>query len=259
MTTAFSVYALGTPVLVPGDDLARALLDSVARTDAGALRDGDVVVVAETAVATVEGSVIALDRVISSAEAKALGREYAIDPRVVQVVIDESDQIVGGINGFLLCLKNGTLLPNAGVDGSNAPLGHVTPLPRDPDASAARLREALEERSGVGLAVVVADSRTHAMRLGCSGVAIGCAGITAVIDERGRTDLYGRVLQVTKRAVADNIVSAAELVMGEADESVPAALVRGLGLPIGDWVGVEGIAADECLFMGVLGRRDPEA
>lgn len=259
MTTAFSVYALGTPVLVPGDDLARALLDSVARTDAGALRDGDVVVVAETAVATVEGSVIALNRVVSSAEAEALGREYAIDPRVVQVVIDESDQIVGGINGFLLCLKNGTLLPNAGVDGSNAPLGHVTPLPRDPDASAARLREALEERSGVGLAVVVADSRTHAMRLGCSGVAIGCAGITAVIDERGRTDLYGRVLQVTKRAVADNIVSAAELVMGEADESVPAALVRGLGLPIGDWVGVEGIAADECLFMGVLGRRDPEA
>lgn len=256
MTSTFAVYALGTPILIPGDDLAGALLDSVARTDAGAFRDGDVIVVAETAVATVEGSVIPLDRVTPSAEAEALGRRYALDPRVAQVVLDESDRIVGGIPGFLLCMKNGTLLPNAGVDASNAPPGHVTPLPRDPDASARQLRSILEASAGVSLGVVIADSRTHAMRLGCSGVAIGCAGIQAVIDERGRTDLYGRVLQVTKRAVADNIVSAAELVMGEADEAVPAALVRGLGLPVGDWLGIEGIAANECLFMGVLRSGD---
>ena len=256
MTAAFAVYALGTPVLVPGDDLAGALLNAVARTDAGAFRDGDVIVVAETAVATIEGSVIPLDAVTPSPEADALGRRYALDPRVAQVVLDESDRVVGGIDGFLLCLKQGTLLPNAGVDGSNAPPGHVTPLPRDPDSSAVRLRSALETRAGARVGVVVADSRTHAMRLGCSGVAIGCAGIRAVIDERGRTDLYGRVLQVTKRAVADNIVSAAELVMGEADEAVPAALVRGLDLPIGDWIGVEGIAADECLFMGAVRPKD---
>jgi coenzyme F420-0:L-glutamate ligase len=256
VTAAFSVHALGTRVLVPGDDLAGVLLDAVARTDAGAFRDGDVVVVAETAVATVEGSVIALDSVEPSAEAAALGARYSLDPRVAQVVLDESDRVVGGIDGFLLCLKNGTLLPNAGVDASNAPPGHVTPLPRDPDGSASRLRAELERRAGVRLGVVVADSRTHAMRLGCSGVAIGCAGIRAVVDERGRTDLYGRVLEVTKRAVADNIVSAAELVMGEADEAVPAALVRGLDLPIGDWAGVEGIAADECLFMGALRPRE---
>ncbi len=258
MTVAFAVHALGTPILVPGDDLAGALLASVARTDAGEFRDGDVVVVAETAVATVEGSVILLDEVVPSPVADALGRRYALDPRVAQVVLDESDRVVGGIDGFLLCLKHGTLLPNAGVDGSNAPPGHVTPLPQDPDDSAVRLRSELESRAGVRLGVIVADSRTHAMRLGCSGVAIGCAGVRAVIDERGRTDLYGRVLQVTKRAVADNIVSAAELVMGEADEAVPAALVRGLDLPIGDWVGVEGIAADECLFMGALRAREPE-
>ncbi len=258
VTSTFSVHALGTPVLVPGDDLAGALLDAVARTDAGAFRDGDVIVVAETMVATVEGSVIALDQVTPSSEAEALGHRYAIDPRVAQVVLEESDQIVGGIDGFLLCLKNGTLLPNAGVDGSNAPPGHVTPLPRKPDDSANRLRAEVENRTGVRLGVIVADSRTHAMRLGCSGVAIGCAGIQAVVDERGRTDLYGRVLEVTKRAVADNIVSAAELVMGEADEAVPAALIRGLDLPIGNWTGVEGIAADECLFMGTLWPRDQE-
>ncbi|NLX48314.1 MAG: coenzyme F420-0:L-glutamate ligase [Methanospirillum sp.] len=257
MTVEFRVHGLGTPVLSPGDDLAGALMDAVARTGAGAFRDGDVVVVAETAVATVEGNVISLDGIVPSDEAEALGRRYRIDPREVQVVLDESDRVVGGIDGFLLCLKNGTLLPNAGVDGSNAPPGHVTPLPRDPDASARRLRTEIRERTGASIGVIVADSRTHAMRLGCSGVAIGCAGIEAVTDERGRTDLFGGVLLVTRRAVADNVASAAELVMGEADEGIPAALVRGLDLPIGDWSGVEGIAADECLFMGVLGRFPP--
>jgi len=90
------------------------------------------------------------------------------------------------------------------------------------------------------------------MRLGCSGVAIGSAGITSVIDDRGRSDLFGRKLEVTKRAVADNIASAAELVMGEADECIPAAIIRGLGMPIGDQIGIETIDAEECLFMGVF-------
>jgi F420-0:gamma-glutamyl ligase len=98
------------------------------------------------------------------------------------------------------------------------------------------------------------------MRLGCSGVAIGCAGIPSVIDDRGRSDLFGRKLEVTKRAIADNITSAAELVMGEADECTPAAIVRGLNLPVSDdLVGVESIAADECLFMGVFAKsRKPD-
>jgi F420-0:gamma-glutamyl ligase len=93
------------------------------------------------------------------------------------------------------------------------------------------------------------------MRLGCSGVAIGSAGITSVIDDRGRSDLFGRKLEVTKRAVADNIASAAELVMGEADECIPAAIIRGLGMSIGDQIGIETIDAKECLFMGVFGKN----
>jgi coenzyme F420-0:L-glutamate ligase len=153
-------------------------------------------------------------------------------------------------------MKAGTLLPNAGVDASNAPPGCVTPLPKDPDKSALAVKTAIERRYGVKVGVIIADSRTHAMRLGCSGVAIGCVGITAVIDDRGRSDLFGRSLEVTKRAVADNIVSAAELVMGEADECTPAAIIRGIGLPIGDQIGIESIAADECLFMGML-RNNP--
>jgi len=181
-----------------------------------------------------------------------------MDPCTAEVVLHESDSIVGGIPGFLLCMKTGTLLPNAGVDASNAPPGCVTPLPKNPDGSALAIKVVIERRYGVKVGVIIADSRTHAMRLGCSGVAIGCAGITAVIDDRGRSDLFGRKLEVTKRAVADNIVSAAELVMGEADECTPAAIIRGIGIPIGDQVGIESIAADECLFMGVLRNSSPE-
>ncbi len=181
-----------------------------------------------------------------------LGEKYQMDPRTVEVVIRESDSIVGGIKGFLLCMKGGTLLPNAGVDASNAPPGCVTPLPKNPDQSALAIKNSIGEKTGAKVGVIIADSRTHAMRLGCSGVAIGSAGITSVIDDRGRSDLFGRKLEVTKRAVADNIASAAELVMGEADECIPAAIIRGLGMPIGDQIGIETIDAEECLFMGVF-------
>jgi F420-0:gamma-glutamyl ligase len=94
------------------------------------------------------------------------------------------------------------------------------------------------------------------MRSGCSGVAIGCSGIPSVIDVRGRGDLFGRKLEVTKQAIADNIASAAEIVMGEADECTPAAVLRGLDMPIGDNEGIESIDADECLFMGLLARKE---
>ena len=112
-----------------------------------------------------------------------LAREYQMDPRLVEVVLQESDRVVGGIPGFLLCMKNGTLLPNAGIDASNAPAGSVVLLPTDPDATAARIRAGIAERTGADVGVII-DSRTHAMRLGCCGVAIGCAA--SLGDRRAR-------------------------------------------------------------------------
>ncbi len=195
----------------------------------GGFTDGDILILAETAVATAEGNVIALASVTPSPRAQELAAQYRMDPSTVEIVLAESDSVVGGIPGFLLCMKAGTLLPNAGVDASNAPPGCVTPLPANPDASASAIKASIERECNARVGVIIADSRTHAMRLGCSGVAIGCAGIPSVIDDRGRSDLFGRKLEVTKRAVADNIASAAELVMGEADECTPAAIIRGLG------------------------------
>jgi coenzyme F420-0:L-glutamate ligase / coenzyme F420-1:gamma-L-glutamate ligase len=252
MKDNYSVTGIHTGIIHPGDDIVSAILDTKEIADLGGLKEGDVIVIAESALATSESRLIRLADIIPSDRALDLGRRYGMDPREVEVVINESDSIVGGIQGFLLCMKNGTLLPNAGVDASNAPPGYLVPLPEDPDRSAVSIRDGIRKRKGIRTGVIIADSRTHAMRVGCSGVAIGCAGIASVIDDRGRHDLFGRQLEVTKRAVADNIATAAELVMGEADECTPAAVIRGLGLPMTEQFGIEEIAAQDCLFMGTL-------
>lgn len=252
MNQSFGVYGLATGIIRNGEPIVPRVIGA-AKEQCGGFRDGDVLVLAETAVATSEGTVIRLADICPSAHARRLAEKYQMDPATAEVVLRESDSIVGGIPGFLLCMKAGTLLPNAGVDASNAPPGCVTPLPADPDASARSIMQEVARVTGAHIGVIIADSRTHAMRRGCSGVAIGCAGIPSVIDDRGRSDLFGRKLEVTKRAVADNIASAAELVMGEADECTPAAVIRGIGLPVSEGsIGVETINADECLFMGVF-------
>ena len=255
MNSSFTVIGLSTGLIRSGDSVADCMIAAAQRA-CGGFNDGDVLVLAETAVATSEGNIIPLSTITPSGWAEKLAAQYQMDPRIVEVILQETDSVVGGIPGFLLCMKNGTLLPNAGVDASNAPLGCVTPLPQDPDHSALSIKKIIEDRCNVTIGVIIADSRTHAMRRGCSGVAIGAAGITSVIDDRGRIDLFGRKLEVTKRAVADDITSAAELVMGEADESIPGAIIRGLGMPIGDQTGIETISADECLFMGLLRKRN---
>jgi coenzyme F420-0:L-glutamate ligase/coenzyme F420-1:gamma-L-glutamate ligase len=252
MEKKFCVYGITTGIIRPGDDIVQVIISGAGTAIPEGITEGDVIVIAESALATAEGRLFELAKVTPSPRASELAERYAMDPREVEVVLNESDSIVGGITGFLLCMKNGTLLPNAGVDASNAPRGYLVPLPEDPDRSARRIRDEIFRQKGTRVGVVIADSRTHAMRVGCSGVAIGCAGIPAVIDDRGRSDLFGRKLLVTKRAIADNIATAAELVMGEADECTPVALVRGLGLTMSDQTGIEEIAAQDCLFMGTL-------
>jgi coenzyme F420-0:L-glutamate ligase / coenzyme F420-1:gamma-L-glutamate ligase len=254
MTAVFHVYAIPTGIIGIGDDIGAMILQAVVRHVPNGLQEGDIIIVAESPVATSEGRVVRLDTVHPGDEAREMGEKYALDPRVAQLVLDESEKVVGGIPGFLLALTRGTLLPNAGIDASNAPPGSVVLLPADPDRSALSIRQYLADAAGKQTGVIIADSRTHAMRIGCSGVAIGVAGIPAIIDDRGRTDLFGNVLHVTRRAVADNLASAAELVMGEADECIPAALIRGMDLQTGPFYGIESMLPEECLFMGLLKR-----
>jgi coenzyme F420-0:L-glutamate ligase len=256
MDIQFTVTGLKTGIVVPGDDISEILLNSLRKISL-TLGDGDVIVIAENAVATAEGALVTLSENTPSPEAIRYAEIYQIDPHLAEAIIQESDAIIGGIPGFLLCMKNGTLLPNAGIDGSNAPPGTVVCLPANPNKSAETIRAAILEKTGCRIIVIIADSRTHAMRLGCSGVAIGCAGTLAVEDEVGKQDLFGRSLMVTKKAIADNLASAAELVMGEANEAVPAAVIQGLSLKTGEIFGIPDIAVEDCLFMGAALNANP--
>lgn len=254
MNQSFQVIGLKTGIIQPGDSLL-SHIEAALALQGLAIQNHDILVFAESAVATAQGRIVALKEVSPSPEALRLAEEYSMDPSLAEIVLEESDSVIGGIPGFLLCIHEGHLLPNAGVDGSNAPEGHVTLLPRSPDNTARRLRLELMQKTGLQIAVLIVDSRTHPMRYGCSGVAIACSGIPSVTDERGKKDLFGRELKVTRRAIADTIASASELIMGEADEGIPATLVRGLDLPFGEYEGIELISPDECLYIGSLTRQ----
>jgi len=216
----------GLPALREGDDLAAALVAGADR--AGGLRDGDIVVVAQKAVSKVEGRVVALEGIEPSARAVELAGDDG-DPRQLEVILGETVRVVRSRPPLLIAeTRHGFVCASAGVDASNAPeAGTLVLLPVDPDASAARLRAALETLGGVRLGVVVSDSFGRAWRQGTTDVALGAAGIVTLLDLRGRRDATGYELHATQIAVADEIAGAAELVMGKTD-GVPAAIVRGL-------------------------------
>jgi coenzyme F420-0:L-glutamate ligase len=249
MASSYTVTGLVSGLIQSGDDITARLITALEKSGGDPLQDGDILVLAESMVATAEGRLVPLYTITPSPRACELAGTYGMDPRVVEVVLRESDEVIGGIPGFLLCMKGGTLLPNASVDGSNAPYGCLVPLPADPDASAESIRAEIRNRCSVHVGVIIADSRVHAMRSGCSGVAVGCSGIPSVTGERESTAISGRPFGGKERAVADMIASAAEIVMGEADEGVPFVVVRGLGLPITDTTGVKKVRPSDCLFM----------
>ena len=209
------------PEVRPGDDLAALLLAA----GASRLGSGDLRVVAHKVVSKAEGAIADLASVTPSARALELGAEHDKDPRHVQVVLDQSAELVRAEHGVLICrTHHGFVCANAGVDGSNAGApDRLVTLPRDPDVSARRLRAALPGRP----AVVISDSFGRAWRHGQVDVAIGIAGLGALEDWRGRTDADGRELHATWIAIADEAAAAADLVRGK-DSRVPAIVVRGL-------------------------------
>jgi len=219
----FSVTPVeGLPELGEGDDLAELIVD---RTE---LEDGDVVVVAQKAVSKVEGRVVALAGVEASERARELAGDEA-DPRRIQVILDEAAELVRVRPPLLIArTRHGFVAGSAGVDASNAPEPEtVVLLPVDPDASAARLREALRERTGADVGVIVTDSFGRPWRAATTDVAIGAAGVEVVRDLMGERDPAGYELHATRIAVADEIAGAAQLVFGKLDR-VPVAVVRGL-------------------------------
>ena len=217
----------GIPELVDGDDLGALLVESAAR--AGGLEDEDVLVVAQKAVSKVEGRVVPLDGIEPSERARELAG--ATDPRRIEVILREAREIVRTRPPLVIAeTRHGFVCASAGVDASNAGAPDLLVLlPVDPDASARRLREAIRELAGIDVGVVVSDSFGRAWRRGTTDVALGVAGIVAVVDLAGSRDSAGYELHATEIAVADEIAGAAQLVMGKTD-GIPAAIVRGLGV-----------------------------
>ena len=215
-----------TPEVQPGDELAELLL--AAAQPPAALGEGDVLVVAHKVVSKAEGRLVDLATVVPGDRARALAFAHGKDARMVQVVLDESEELLRAQRGVIIArTHHGFVCANAGVDASNAPSDNtVVLLPRDPDASARGLRAALRER-GVAPAVVITDSFGRAWRHGQCDVAIGCAGLHPLEDWRGRHDSRGRELQATWIAVADEAAAAADLVRSKASRE-PAVVVRGL-------------------------------
>jgi coenzyme F420-0:L-glutamate ligase/coenzyme F420-1:gamma-L-glutamate ligase len=218
----------GLPEIHPGDDLARLVADAV-RAQGDALVDGDVLVVAQKIVSKSEGRIVRLADVIPSEKAAAMARESGKDARQLEVILSETAEIVRWTHGVLISqTRHGFICANAGVDRSNAGAPDtVILLPVDPDASAARLRDAVRTAVGATVAVVVTDTFGRAWREGHMNVAIGIAGLPALKRYIGQFDPEGYELRVTEIAVADEVAAAAELVMGKLDRC-PVAIVRGL-------------------------------
>ncbi|MDE0446496.1 MAG: coenzyme F420-0:L-glutamate ligase [Spirochaetaceae bacterium] len=226
----------GIPLVQAGDDLAEILVAALAAADVAPM-DGDVLVVTQKIVSKAEGRQVALDHVEPSPAAIDLAAETGKDPRLVQLILDQSTEVVRKAPGVLITRNRlGLVCANAGIDQSNLDHGASATallLPAAPDATAARLRRAIADRTGARIGVLISDSSNRPWRLGTVGIAIGAAGLAVLDDRRGSRDLYGRELQATLINRADAIAAAAVLVMGESTERTPAALVRGLPPPAG--------------------------
>lgn len=248
----------GIPIIHQGDDLAGVILASLLENGIG-LRDGDILVIAQKVVSKAEGRLVNLADVTPSARAAELAEQSGKDPRLVEVILRESREVLRVKPGTIIVEHRlGFVCASAGIDHSNASLDPyiqefskgnedragtrsgsvgeqpewVLLLPEDPDSSARELRARLEADSGARIGVMIIDSHGRAWRLGTVGVAIGLAGVPGLVDMRGQTDLFGYPLKITIIAAADELAAAASLVMGQAAEGTPVVHVRGFPYPL---------------------------
>jgi coenzyme F420-0:L-glutamate ligase/coenzyme F420-1:gamma-L-glutamate ligase len=216
------------PLIRDGDDLVE-IISSALKEKRIALEDNDIVAVTEKIVAKAEGRLVDLGEVKPSRRAIALSRKTGKDPRIVELILRESKEVLRiGKNFIIVETKQGFVCANAGIDQSNVEKGKAKLLPRNPDKSAKRIRRGLEEKTGKKIGVVIMDSSGRPFRYGTVGMAIGASGIKVLWDRRGDKDLFERELQITRVAIADCLASAANLIIGEASEKIPVVIIRGL-------------------------------
>lgn len=215
------------PIIREGDDVGELILASLKKMEFKLL-ENDILVISEKIVSKAEGRLVELKDVTPSDKAMKLAESTGKDPRIVELILGESrDVLAVGENFIIVETRNGLVMANAGVDQSNVEDGMAKLLPLDPDLSARGIRSYLEERTGGRLGVIIADSLGRPFRNGSIGVAIGASGVRTLWDRRGERDMLGKELKVTRVAVGDCLASIANLVMGEAAERTPVVVIRG--------------------------------
>ncbi|MGO8807461.1 MAG: coenzyme F420-0:L-glutamate ligase [Candidatus Bathyarchaeia archaeon] len=216
------------PLIKKGDNLGQLIVQA-AEKQKTPIQEKDVIVVTHVVVSKAEGNIIDLDHVVPSQHAKEIASTTGKDPALVEVVLQETKEIVRlSKNSIIVETNSGIICANAGVDRSNVSGDrNVVPLPKKPNVSAQNIRKEIKRLTGVDVAVIISDTHGRPFRLGEINVAVGVAGFKPIRDRRGEKDLFGYVLRIKQTAVADELSSAAELVIGQANEGIPAAIIRG--------------------------------
>ena len=248
------LYALKTGLVKDGDNLVNVVLESL-RTRRLQLEDNDVLAFTSKIVSYAEGRLTKLSDIKASEKARKLARKYGLTPEFAQLVLAEADRIYGGVARAVLVLKNGMLVANAGIDNKNSPEGQVVLWPVDPAKSAEELRQEIRRRTGKQVGVLIVDSGLVPLRIGTVGLALATAGFQPIRDSRGKKDLFGKTITITRHAVADDLASAAHLLMGESTEKTPIVLIKNAPLDSSNRAYGPSemmMPTDECIFMGTF-------
>jgi coenzyme F420-0:L-glutamate ligase/coenzyme F420-1:gamma-L-glutamate ligase len=250
------VFGILTKLIRIGDNLADVILDA-ANGQGLEIENNDLLAIASKALAVSEKRLVKLNSIKPSKRAMRLAKKYELEPSFVEVVLQEAEKVYGGVPKALLALKNNMLVANAGVDRKNAPEGYVILWPLSPHESAERIRRKISAKTGRHVGVLIIDSGISPLRMGTTALAIGVAGFKPIKDCRVERDLYGKRIHITRHSVADDLASAAHLVMGETTARVPAVLIRNAPVILSEECDPNSmtIRAEQCLFMQSFLRK----
>jgi coenzyme F420-0:L-glutamate ligase/coenzyme F420-1:gamma-L-glutamate ligase len=250
------LFSIKLPLIRKNDPLLEIIIENIKKSGKP-LKEGDIVVIAEKVIATSQGRVIKLSDVKPISEkAKRLAKKYDMDERYVELILREASMVLGGMNHVILAKVNDFLIANAGIDQSNAGIGNVVLLPKDLNKVVwdywKNLREEFKLKD---LGIIIADSRVQPLRKGTIGIAIATAGFEPVEDLRGKPDLFNRPLQITLRAIADDLTSAAQFLLSEADRQTPVVIIRESKVEFTENPKTTPeMAPEECLYMNIFSK-----
>lgn len=250
------LFSIKLPLIKENDDLLSIIIENI--TNKGeSLREGDIIVIAEKVIATSQGRVINLSDVTNISEkAKKMAKEYDMDDRFVELIIQEASMILGGMTHVILAKVNDFLIANAGIDQSNAGPNRVVLHPKDLKKVVWEYWKELRNEYGLNdLGAIISDSRVQPLRKGTIGIAIATAGFEPVEDLRGHPDLFNRPMEITMRAIADDLTSAAQFLLSEADQQTPVVIIRGSNVEFTENPQLTPeMAPEECLYMNIFSK-----